>query len=104
MNIVPSPPSSRPNSSVPNAAGGVLQNGFNVHESKEGFEDIPSTAQDTSVNVTLPRADYGPEGQSDGPDSIPTHPSTPSSRPKKSRGTSKSEAIKMIRRGVKDLL
>ena len=121
--IVSSPRSSRPNPSVPNAPGGVLQHGFEENESKDVSHGNPSTVQEPSVNVVLPRsshsmnspervpnqpvvprADYGPEGLSVRPDSIPAHTPTPSPNPKKSRGPSKSEAIKTIRRGVKDLL
>jgi hypothetical protein len=118
-----SPRSSQSNTSVPNAPGGVLQQGFEANESKEVSEGIPSTVPEPSMNVILPlssrsmtspervhnqpvvpRADHGLEDLSVRPDSMPTHTSTPSSRPKRSRGTSKSEAIKAIRRGVKDLL
>jgi len=121
--IVSSPRSPRSYASVPNAPGGVLQQGFEENESKDVSDGNPSTVQEPSMNVILPRssrsmnspervpnqpfvprADYGPEGLSVRPDSIPAHTPTPSPRPKRSRGTSKSEAIKTIRRGVKDLL
>jgi hypothetical protein len=45
----------------------------------------------------VPRADHGPEA-------LLTQTSTPGSLPKISRGARKSEAIKAIRRGVKELL
>ena len=50
LTIVSSPRSSWSNTSVPNAPGGALQQGFEANESKEVPEGIPSTSMASTVS------------------------------------------------------
>jgi hypothetical protein len=88
--IAISPRSSRSNTSVPNAPGGVLQQESEANESKEVSEGIPTTVQEPSMISTISQ--------------LSRETITDNSRQKRPRGTSKSEAIKMIGLGVKRLL